>query len=478
MLFPLPLTPFERYMFLDDRVDYPMNMFCRLRFRGRADVDRIYGMREQILGRHPLSRAIVSKDRRGRLVWVDAGDNNRLLRCELRPDGSFPAVDRIDLTKEPGLRAWTAVGQNDAGEEITEVTFQIHHAFADGVGALQIAHDFLLSYHAKMSGASQPTMTGAPPEKRVLRTYQPELLRQRMSMGLTFWKLMAILPQQSVGLAGIRQFFFRKPVPLGRDFEAADDVAPTDFPSALTFDLTPEETARYADAALRSGGTVNDLLVADVFATVADWQKRFGLQSKQWLRMMTPFNLRQYADRRLPAANVVSMVFLDRTPEQIADDSALLRSLREEISLIQRLNLGLTFPLVLGGMARLPGGIGLMTKKSECKSSCILTNLGEPFAKLRLPREEDGIRVGDLTLTGFDLVAPIRPLTRLALTAFRFEGRQALNLHWDARSVKREEATAFLEDCFRRMRARIAGDGSFAPVSEESRAEALSAEPL
>lgn len=470
MLFPLPLTPFERYMFLDDRAEYPMNMFCRLRFRGRADVDRIYGMRDQILGRHPLSRAIVSKDRRGRLVWVDAGDANRLLRYELNSDGSFPAVDRIDLTKEPGLRAWSGTGVNETGQEVSEVTFQIHHAFADGVGALQIAHDFLLAYHA--------LMTGAPTEKRVLRTYHPELLRQRMSMGLTFWKLMAILPQQSVGLAGIRQFFFRKPVPLGRNFDAADDVAPPEFPSALTFDLTPEETARYADAALRSGGTVNDLLVADVFATAADWQKRFGLENKQWLRMMTPFNLRQYADRRLPAANVVSMVFLDRTPEQIADDSGLLRSLREEISLIQRLNLGLTFPLVLGGMARLPGGVEMMTKKSECKCSCILTNLGEPFAKLRLPRAEDGIQVGDLTLTGFDLVAPIRPLTRLALTAFRFEGRQALNLHWDARSVKREEATAFLEDCFRRMRARIAGDAAFAPVSDDSRAAAMSAEPL
>lgn len=470
MLFPLPLTPFERYMFMDDRAEYPMNMFCRLRFRGRLDIDRMYDMRHQILGRHPLSRAIVSKDRRGRLVWVDAGDSNRLLRCELNADGSFPAVDRIDLTKEPGLRAWSATGVDATGEETSEVTFQIHHAFADGVGALQIAHDFLLSYHA--------LITSAAPEKRVLRTYHPELLRQRMSMGLTFWKLMAIMPQQSVGLAGIRQFFFRKPVPLGRDFEAADDVAPPDFPSALTFDLTPEETARYADAALRSGGTVNDLLVADVFATTADWQKRFGLQSKQWLRMMTPFNLRQYADRRLPAANVVSMVFLDRTPEQIADDGALLRSLREEISLIQRLNLGLTFPLVLGGMARLPGGIGMMTKKSECKSSCILTNLGEPFAKLRLPREADGIRVGDVTLTGFDLVAPIRPLTRLALTAFRFEGRQALNLHWDARSVQREEATAFLEDCFRRMRARIAGDAASALISEEARAAALSAEPI
>ena len=47
-----------------------------------------------------------------------------------------------------------------------------------------------------------------------------------------------------------------------------------------------------------------------------------------------------------------------------------------------------------------------------------------------------------------------------------------------SRSVKREEATAFLEDCFRRMRARIAGDASFVPVSEEARAAAMSSEPL
>ena len=63
-LFPLPLTPFERYMLADDRPDYPMAFPAVVEFSGslrRAEFDAAL---EGALREHPLLRARVDGSRR------------------------------------------------------------------------------------------------------------------------------------------------------------------------------------------------------------------------------------------------------------------------------------------------------------------------------------------------------------------------------------------------------------------------------
>ena len=105
--------------------------------------------------------------------------------------------------------------------------------------------------------------------------------------------------------------------------------------------LEAEELQRLSAAAADSQVTVNDWLLRDFFVAVDDFRARHqAAAARDWIRFSVPMNLRQAADSRLPAANVVSMIFLDRTPAQIADPAGLLRSIHEEMDLIRRRQLG------------------------------------------------------------------------------------------------------------------------------------------
>jgi hypothetical protein len=81
--------------------------------------------------------------------------------------------------------------------------------------------------------------------------------------------------------------------------------------------------------ARRLGVAVNDLLIRDCFLTLKRWRMRTGDQSG-WIRVAVPVNLRTRADRRLPAANKASLVFLDRLARHMADPQRLLHSVHEE----------------------------------------------------------------------------------------------------------------------------------------------------
>src|SRR6516162_8010591 len=69
-LFPLPLSAFERLFHAEDSPAYPIQFFCRMRFRGQlrqAVLNQALGI---ALARHPLLTAIVRPARDGSPYWV------------------------------------------------------------------------------------------------------------------------------------------------------------------------------------------------------------------------------------------------------------------------------------------------------------------------------------------------------------------------------------------------------------------------
>jgi hypothetical protein len=66
MVFPLKLAPFEEYMLHDDRRDYPMCHFYRLRFAGNLDPLRFEAALTEAIAQHPLLRATVARSGRNR----------------------------------------------------------------------------------------------------------------------------------------------------------------------------------------------------------------------------------------------------------------------------------------------------------------------------------------------------------------------------------------------------------------------------
>ena len=359
-LFPLPLAAFEEYMFRDDGPGYPMHIIARLRFAGqldRADATRAF---EQAVARHPLLRAKIQKTATGRLQWIAAGGCPAALTWsdDALPD-RLPAMAPLNLLVEHGLKAWVAA----ASEESTMV-LQAHHAACDGKAVLQLAEDFLRGYARAIGGRDCSIENDCSTESNHWIEQAPcdaELLRGRGRCGLTLRAFLRMLPAQLGGVKRVRQFFMHRPVPLlATSIAAACDMpaengdisdsparpegcfarirdVPVFIPVVHVEDLEAGELQRLTEMAAVRGVTLNDWLLRDFFLAVNDFRRRHEITAPgEWIRVSVPINLRAPGDGRMPAANLVSMVFLDRNPRQIADPARLLDSVHNEMDVVRR----------------------------------------------------------------------------------------------------------------------------------------------
>ena len=96
---------------------------------------------------------------------------------------------------------------------------------------------------------------------------------------------------------------------------------------------------------------------------------------------MVPINMRRGEEAPgeiQPAANIVSVVFLDRQSQEMNSPLGLLESISREMQLIKRRELGAIFIHSLELTRWLPGGLEQATGQQTGSVSTVLTNLG-PF---------------------------------------------------------------------------------------------------
>lgn len=437
-----PLTTMEEFLLWEDRPAYPWSCFARMRFSGRLDRAAFEAAVRIVLARHPLLTAKVEAGGRRRLRWSVVAEPAPAIRWETAPvGGPLPPAAHLDLRREIGIRFHV---RRDAAD--SEVTLQFHHACCDGGGISQILRELLVAY--ALSYGPTPAETRLPP-------LDPRRLSGRGRFGLTPARLLRMAPQQLVGILGARQFLMRRPAPLIPHRACADDSPlPENYPATEHCLLDLDATARLRRAALRLGVTLNDLLARDFFLALAEWRVRQGIPDDgRWLRMMIPMSLRTTEDRLLPAANLVSSVFLDRRGPDFEDADRLLQGIHAEMDLIKRLGLGLTFVLSTAICRRLPGGLFRQVRADKCTISCIFTNVGKPFVHVPLPRDDHRIVTGNLTLEDLDAVAPLRPYSCVTLGLATYARRMGITLHYDPRPLSSAQAADLLETFTRRLRA-------------------------
>lgn len=440
MVLPLPLVPIEEHMFLDDRPAYPMNIFCRMRFTGRVDRAAFEAAAATVLARHPMFHGVVCETKPGRFEWVPCESDIPLVRWLPPPaDDSYPHVPGIDLRRERGVRLWV-----QAGDDATDVVVQMHHAAADGLGGFQFVRDLIAAYAMEQGAA----------KRHPLRRLDAEQLRKRGEFGLTNGKLLGMAHRQAVGIIGAVQFYFRKAVPLvPHELRLDDPSPPPEYPAACRTEFTEEESAAHTIAATHSGVTTNDLLCRDLFLALGDWRAKWHQgKPSDWLRVKVPVNLRTVADRRMPAANVVSAIFLDRRDGDFADPAKLLKSIHDQMQIIKRNQLGLTLVLSFRLNKMLPGGLSGTVRTDRVSATCLATNLGEVLAKTPVPERNGKLVAGNLVLDGFECLAPLRPHTAAAFALFRYAGRQCISLHYEPRALSAEQARDLLEMYAARVR--------------------------
>ena len=192
--------------------------------------------------------------------------------------------------------------------------------------------------------------------------------------------------------------------------------------------------------------TLNDLMVRDWFLATGDFRTRnYPDDANGWLRLAVPMNLRGPNHEGIPAANVVSMVFLDRRPSELADREQLLGGIHREMEQIKRDRLGLAFVVSLYVARAVPWCLSLLTRADRCRATAVLTNLGTPLRQSSLPLRDGLAAVGDMVLDAVDILTPLRPHTHAAVGVLTYAGRLHIALRDDPGAIQPAQADDLVE---------------------------------
>ena len=322
----------------------------------------------------------------------------------------------------------------------------MHHAAVDGLGLTQFVGDLLTAYDA--------LATGVAPASR-LAPCEPERLRQRKFYGYSRLEILRLVPKLARGLAGIRQFLGRRPVPLVEHVPADRNATlPDAYPGVQSYTCSVAATNALRARAHSLDVTLNDLLLRDLFialGAVGTWrQARDG----DWLRIAVPYGMRRSSESDMPAANLVSLVFLDRRAADLVDAELLLAGIRDEMSLIKGCHLGLIYLLSLWATGLVPGLLGRVTRKQKFSSTASFSNIKQTFSSSTLPHDGAQIVAGGRRLESVETFGPLRPGMCVALLVATYADRLTIGLHADLRFITAAQA----DDLLQRYAARITAE--------------------
>jgi len=440
MTTPLRLVPWERHMLSDDHRSYPMNFFARFRFRGHFRRDALDAAAQATIERHPLTTAVAHRTWYGRWEWRGVEPQLEVRRFARTERERLPPAEPLDIRRRPGLRLWIL---EDA--EGTDIVTQLHHSMSDALGGFQLIEDFLVGYALNV---------GASCRRSSLRPVDAGRLARRGTFGVTKRNFFSALWSQRRGLGALARFYGRTPKPLvERGNRPLHPPLADNWPTFITHRFTPEETQTYRDRATRSGVTVHELLLRDLFLTIGRSRAEGGTAAPgDLLRVFTPINMRLPFDRKTPAANLVSHVFYDVKQRDLADPETLLASLSEAGLRNRRDRAGLSWLWGLQAVAWTQIGFAIDPWIRRCTTTALLTNVGGPLDRIPLPRRDGQIVVGDATLEEIDLVAPLRAMTQASIAVHVYADRLGLTLNYDSAALTPADAGRLMDSYVNRIR--------------------------
>lgn len=425
------LTPFEEYMFWDESPAFPMRSFQTLRFSGPFDRSVFEEAFYDALGRHPLMNSRIIQ--RGRKVyWEPLETLPEIRTARGLAEDDYPALTPPNIREASGLLTVykeCAKSEGNDCRNVTEIGFLIHHSVSDADGILAFLEDILIGYAIK-KGRVLPTTA--------FRPIAEESMALRHDLGMTWKRYWRLLPRS---LKSTGRLVFHQPEPLLPLRKADRKTLPERYPLYRRFALSQEETAAYRRKAKSHGVTMNDLLLRDHFLASADFKSRYSPESNRWIRVAMPINMRLRDFPNLFAANIVSMVFLDRRVSHVSEKDDFLKGIHRETDWIKRTDQGLALLENLKGRRNLPGGIQMELRNNRCWATTVLSNLGILFAKTPLPRTDDGkLIVGDAVLEDFCGMPPLRAKTFTSWGVWSYAGHLKFAVHYDDRYLTPEQA--------------------------------------
>ncbi len=424
-------------MLLNDRDEYPMVFETHVDFSGAIDRDAFEWAVEQTCRRQTFFHSKVVGRAFGSASWVRCPEwtpsihwVSQIDEAEFQP----PQEDR--LRSVPCFRTWVA-NKSDS----SHVVFQFHHAVVDGLGALEFIGEVLQHYHDYLTKHGEPIPLPAYDQlpQRANVTKRPRVPVSAMNRLRSFVREAFIVLRQ-------------RPKPL---IAPSADQEKLNYGELLTFELNREEFASYRRQATHQQVSVNDYLMMQLFATLADWQKKHGAgsQDNSWLRVTMPVSHHHRVPRTLPSCNRINFAFLTRQISAIANRSALLAGIAKETQLIREFELADHFAATLQMAGRIPGLMRRFTSEKKCFSTAIFSNMGDivRHSRVRIPREDGRVVAGGLRMERLIAAPPLQANTRLAVCALVYAGSLYLTFRFDGRYFSRAAGAEFIANIRRNM---------------------------
>ncbi len=438
---PLPMSPIEHFMLADDCPEHPMSFFIQMKFQGRFDRPQLTAALNKALTLHPLLNSWIrgsAKDATSRITWIKADSPPPTIDWN---DADIPMRFAngpwLDLTCETGLRLWLRESENTS-----TLMLQIHHCCCDGLGAVNFVQTLLTAYQRLYASESMSTLEAK---------FDPRLLCDR-DLSCSTWR--RILKTSWHAIFRISRHFKTRPVPLATPRPLPSDHSGEDqFPRFQTLTFDAADTKQLRATAKRLGVSLNDLLLRDLFLILDDWNRRHSADHRsQTIRICMPVNLRRSTDHRMPAANVLSLSFLDQDAKQLADPRRLLEDVHVQTTQTTRLAKSLAFVPVLRLLGMIPGQLHARARRTHCQSSAVLSNLGVLGAGSPLLGVDRRMRSGGLTLESIEAVLPLRPFTHAAIVALNYGGKLSLTISHDPRWLDANDSRELLESFVRQLK--------------------------
>lgn len=423
----LRLSPFEEYLFWEDTPAHPCWIVVKCCFAGELEPRAFQRAVDQTIARHRLLRSRLRRGGMGRFFWEEVPG----WRCEVEwlqdSPGEWPEFKGFDLFAEPGFRlfAW-----NEDGDRSFFV-FHCHHSVCDGKALRDLFYDILVAYKV---------LLGEEGERPAL---DETLLPARNRLSETWPQLLRVLPYLAIGLWVSWRFQRKRIAPLLPG--AAVDSSPQAYPALVSQRLDWGDFQAIRRVARKAGYSVNDLLLRDLFVTIGLWRREYGVgDPMDWIRIVLPVDVRKPADRFLPAANVTSIVTLDRRSKSLGNRERLPRRIHEQMEWVKARWVRYTFWVLLRLISFWPGGIRAFARRPHCQGTIVFANHCHFVTRSPLNKRDEKTRIPGAVMEDIKMISPIRQGTAAALVVGTYAERFYCDLHYDPSVIDRSQAGRFL----------------------------------
>ncbi|MFN3191802.1 MAG: hypothetical protein ACE361_14925 [Aureliella sp.] len=457
-VFPLPLSPFEKFLLWDETVTCPMNSFIELHFDDHLDLDCLRKSLHAAVHRNPML-ACRTRTIDGEMYWEYDADYVPELRLEADDAPLYAGRPRpIDLFNECGSRYWYR--ETESGSRLL---IQLHHACTDGVGLRRVLIDTLTGYAQRTSAESATgrEMKSGSGASRTARwdKLQVELLRDRFDFSKSFSGPPARSLTTWQRIKNAHYFHFQPPTTLQQRSSNSAVTASLQQEEQLGeplrhFMLDEVTTKAATERAKLLGVGVNEVALGLLFLACKDWNVALGdRRPASRLRLLMPYDLRSRIDLRMPAANRLSFSFLGRTHAQIGslDDQSsvdcLIRGLQAEIKSIKETRLQMDFIEAIRGASTNPRFFRWLLSKSNRMATSVLTYTGDISRGMKkyFP-EQDGCRlIGNARLRNILVAPPVRRNTNISLGLCVNWGKLCFSAAWNRDAFTATDCGDFLE---------------------------------